>query len=574
MFTSINGLNKWILILAIILPQLSYNQTAIHSSEVVHHPIVAHNGMVATQHHLATEVGLEILKNGGNAVDAAVGIGFALAVVVPRAGNLGGGGFMLVHQADSSITKAINYREMAPAAAHRDMYLNTQGDVDKTFFNQSYHSIGVPGTVAGLVYALDKYGTLPLSELIQPAITLAEKGFSVTNNLAFILHKYQKRLKKCEASKTIFYPKGDFYQLGDTLIQSDLAWSLKQIQKEGAKAFYEGKIGQRIINDIQANGGIMSMEDLNNYSITEEDPVYGTYKGYTIASMPPPSSGGVHLIQILNLLEHFDLHSLGYNSAASIHLMTEAMRLAYADRSEHLGDPKFWPVPVEGICSKEYAQDLVAYIHKEHAHDSDDIKPGNPHAYESEETTHFSVVDKWGNVVSNTYTLNFSLGTGLIAEGTGILLNNEMGDFSAKPGSPNAFGLLGKEANAVEPMKRPLSSMTPTIVFKDDHPFLITGSPGGSRIITTVLQVILNIIDHKMNIAEATHAHRIHHQWYPDLLYHENYFSPDTKLLLEEKGHTLKQRAAMGSAQSILIKKDRLEGASDPRTPDAKTKGY
>ena len=549
-------------------------QSAIYSSESAHHPIVAKDGMVATQHYLATEVGVAILKEGGNAVDAAVGVGFALAVVLPRAGNLGGGGFMLVHNADSAKTTAINYREKAPEAAHRDMYLDAKGAVDSERFNSSYLSVGVPGTVAGMLHALDKYGTLPIEKVIAPAIALAEGGFPITYDLAALLDKYRARLSRTPASADLFYPDSLAYVALDTFVQKDLAWSLQQISDRGHRGFYEGALADRLVSDMVKNGGIITKSDLKNYKVSETEVVSGSYRGYEIASMPPPSSGGVHLIQILNILEEYDLAASGHNSASTIHLMVEAMRRAYADRSEHLGDPAFWDVPTAGLTSKEYATHLRQNINLLRATPSDLIKPGQPQDYESEETTHYSIVDKWGNAVSNTYTLNFSFGTGLVAEGTGILLNNEMGDFSAKPGEANAYGLIGGEANAVQPHKQPLSSMTPTIVLKDGQPVLVTGSPGGSRIITTVLQIIMNVIDHEMNIAEASHASRIHHQWYPDVLFHEKYFNVDTKKLLKVKGHELKQRAAMGSTQSIHIKEGLLFGASDPRRPDARTGGY
>ncbi len=552
-----------------------FSQEPIYAVESIHHPQIAENGMVATQHYEASKVGNAILKAGGNAIDAAVAIGFSLAVVLPRAGNLGGGGFMLVHDGDRKKTTAINYREIAPGKASKDMYLDKKGMVDNKKFNSSYHSIGVPGTVAGLCYALEQYGTMSIDQVIAPAITLAREGFPISHDLASLLERYQERLSSCSETKKIFYKAdGSFYKAGEILKQADLAWSLEQIAKQGAKGFYEGELARRISNDIQSNGGILSTSDLKEYKSEEVDLVKGTYRGYDIYSMPPPSSGGVHIIQMLNILEEYPLGFLGHNSAETIHLMTEAMRLAYADRSEHLGDPNYWDVPIKWICSKKYAAELRKKISTFNANSSDDIKPGKVKDYESEETTHFSVVDKHGNAVSNTYTLNFSFGTGLVAKGTGILLNNEMGDFSAKPGSANAFGLIGGDANAVEPGKRPLSSMTPTMVFKDDKPFLITGSPGGSRIITTVLQIILNVIDHDMNIAEATHAPRIHHQWYPDILYTEKVLNADTKRLLAAKGHIIKTRAAMGSTQTLMIKDNLIFGSSDPRRPDASTMGY
>lgn len=549
-------------------------QNAIYNSVSIHHPVVAENGMVSSQHPIASEVGVDILKKGGNAIDAAVAVGFALAVVLPRAGNLGGGGFMIVYDEKTSGTTAINYREMAPGLAHKDMYLDEEGNVDNDRFNNSYLSIGVPGTVAGLCYALDTYGTMSLKDVIRPAYKLAKKGFPISYDLAVALDKYSPRLKQSTESRETFYKNGVNYKAGDILKQTQLAWSLKQIMKGGQDAFYNGEIAERISTDVQKNGGIISQQDFKNYKIGVSPAVMGTYHGYKIASMPPPSSGGVHLIQILNILENYDLTALGHNTAGSIHLLVEAMRLAYADRSKHMGDPEFWDVPVDGLISKDYAYTLSQLINKDKASVSSDILPGQPADYESEETTHFSVVDKWGNAVSNTYTLNFSFGTGLVAEGTGIILNNEMGDFAAKPGSADAYGLIGGVANAVEPLKRPLSSMTPTIVLKDNKPYIVTGSPGGSRIITTVLQLILNVIDHKMNMAESTHATRIHHQWYPDKLFYENVLNNDTKELLKLKGHTIEQRDAMGSTQSILIDNGLIYGASDPRRPDGTVVGY
>ena len=562
------------LILTLVSAQL-YSQKAIYSSEVLHHPIVAQNGMVATQHTLATEAGLEILKQGGNAIDAAVAVGFSLAVVLPRAGNLGGGGFMIVHDVKSKQTKALNYREMAPASAHRDMYLDSSGHVDNIMLNSEYPASGVPGSVAGMCRALELYGTMSLKEVLTPAIRQAEKGFTVTYDLSRILKIQDSRMRKWPESAKIFYKdNGGFYEVGDLLIQKDLAWSLNQLAEHGPSAFYGGTIGQRIAADMKNNGGLITVEDLKNYRVEEMDAVWGTYRGYDVASMPPPSSGGVHILQMLNILEHFPLGYLGHNTAESLHIMAEAMRIAYADRSEHLGDPNFWDVPVEGIISKEYARAKVKDINRWMATPSDNVKAGSPQDYESNETTHFTVVDQQGNVVVNTYTLNFSFGSGIVAKGTGIILNNEMSDFSAKPGIPNAFGLLGGEANSVQPGKRPLSSMTPAIVFKDGELYFATGSPGGSRIITTVVQMILNVIDHGMNVAEATHAPRIHHQWYPDILYIEKGINYDTQHLLRSRGHDVRYRNAMGSTQTIMMRDGLLFGATDPRRPDGKTMGY
>ena len=531
--------------------------------------------MVSTQEALASQVGLEILRVGGNAIDAAVAIGFTLAVTLPRAGNLGGGGFMLVHNARSGETVAIDYREMAPAAAAGDMYLDDAGEVDNNESRFTYRSVGVPGSVAGLVLALDKFGTLSLADALAPAIELAENGFTVRKDLSESIAGYEKRLKSWPESKRIFFKAdGSSYQPGDKFIQSELAWSLKQIADHGAEAFYEGAIAERIAADMKANGGLITLDDLAAYEAKIRQPVSGTYRGYEIKSMPPPSSGGVHLVQMLNILEDYPIGFLGVNSADTIHLMAEAMKLAYADRSEHLGDPEFWDVPVAGLTSKDYAASLREQIDLKRATPAEQIKPGTPMPFESNETTHFSVIDSQGNMVSNTYTINFGYGTSIVAAGTGILLNNEMDDFSSKPGVPNAYGLVGGEANAIESGKRPLSSMTPTLVLKDGQPFLATGSPGGSRIITTTLQVIMNVIDHEMNIAAATATPRIHHQWLPDELRTERGISPDTLDLLTERGHKIVTKWAMGSTQSIMKTEAGLYGASDPRRPGAKTLGY
>ena len=530
--------------------------------------------MVSSQHYLASEVGVEILEKGGNAVDAAVAVGFSLAVVLPRAGNLGGGGFMLIHLNGDTISRAINYREMAPTNSHQDMFLGPNEEVDNDLFNKSYLSVGIPGTVAGLVYALENYGTMSLKEVIKPAIRLAKKGFPISHDLSRILRKYEDRLKRNPSSKRIFYKNNEYYEPGDILKQKDLAWSLNQISKKGVNAFYKGKIAEKLVKDIRLNGGIITLEDLKKYKVQETQAISGSYRDFQIMSMPPPSSGGVHIVQMLNILEKLGISNYPYGSADYLHLLTETMRLAYADRSEYLGDPSFFDVPLEGLTSKAYANTLARKIKIDTVNISTQIKPGKPVGFESPETTHYSVADQYGNVVSNTYTLNFSFGTGIVAEGTGILLNNEMGDFSAKPGTPNAYGLIGGKANAIEAGKRPLSSMTPTIILKENKPLLVTGSPGGSRIITTVLQIILNVLEQDMNIAEASNAPRIHHQWYPDFLFHEAYVNPDTKKLLEQKGHILKERDAMGSTQSILIKDGWIYGASDPRRPDGRTLGY
>ena len=567
-----------VLVIALLLlgnyPVAARN-TAIISGRDIFHPVFAHQGMVSTQEVTATGIGVDILKKGGNAVDAAVAVGFALAVTLPRAGNIGGGGFMMVHIAESGKTVAIDYREMAPAGATGNMYLDTEGNVDKKRARFSYLSVGVPGTVAGMALALEKYGTMSLAEVMAPAIFLARDGITVTPSMADALHRRQKRLSKHAATARIFlHADGAPLASGEQLVQRDLAQSLTQIAEQGPDAFYRGEIARKIAAAMAAKTGLITMEDLKNYSAVERTPVRGNYRGYDIYSMPPPSSGGVHLVQLLNILEDYPIAFLGHNSADTIHLMTEAMKLAYADRSRYLGDPDFWKVPVAGLTSKAYAAKLREKISLRYATPSKNIKPGDPLPYESNETTHFSIMDSAGNVVSNTYTLNFSFGTGIVPEGTGVLLNNEMDDFSAKPGVPNAFGLVGGEANAIEPGKRPLSSMTPTIVSRDGKAFLATGSPGGSRIITTTLQIIMNVVDHDMNIAAATAASRIHHQWLPDKLRVEVGISDDTLDLLSAMGHEIVVGNVMGSTQTVMRIDQGLLGAADPRRVDALAAGY
>ncbi len=535
----------------------------------IHHPIVGEYGMVASQHRLASEVGAEILAAGGNAVDAAAAVGFSLAVVLPRAGNLGGGGFMMIHLADKKKTVAVDYRERAPAAAHRDLFLDAEGNVDKTKARFSHASAGVPGTVAGLLGAQRKYGKLTIEQILAPAIRQAEEGFIVTHDLSDKLSNYE-RLKKNPATLKAYYkPNGQAYRAGERLYLKDLAWSLRQILEHGEKGFYEGDVADKIVAEMQKHGGLITHQDLADYHVVERLPVRGSYRGYEIASMPPPSSGGIHIVQMLNMLEGFPLKELGAGSAQSIHLLTESMKRAYADRSKYLGDPDYVEIPQAQLLDKAYAEKLVSDFNLEQTTASSEILPGAKIPSESPDTTHYSIVDADGNAVSNTYTLNFSFGSGITVAGTGILLNNEMDDFSSKPGVPNAYGLIGAEANKIEAGKRPLSSMTPTLVFKDGKPALVTGSPGGSRIITTVLQVMVNVLDHGMNVADAVSAPRFHHQWQPDTLFLEPGFSPDTITLLKEKQHQLKTVSTMGSAQSIAIHNGISYGAADPRKPDA-----
>ena len=544
------------------------------SSNDIFHPVYGKNGMVASEQGLATQVGLDILKQGGNAIDAAVAVGFALAVVLPNAGNIGGGGFMVLHDDKTGKDVAIDFREIAPAKASRDMYLDNQGNVidGKSLF--THDASGVPGTVAGMEYALKKWGTMPLSKVLEPAIKLADKGFIVSDVLAQTLKEEKSTLGKWSASKAIFFKNGEPLKSGDLLVQKDLAKSLRLIAKQGAKAFYQGEIATKIAKEMQSHGGTMTLEDLKAYKVVERQPIIGDYRGYKVVTMPPPSSGGVHLIEILNMLEHYPIKEDGVNSAKNIHHMAESMKLAYADRSEYLGDPDFVKIPVTGLTSKAYANERVKTIDDNKARLSSNIKPGKPQPYESDQTTHFSVMDKAGNAVAVTYTLNLNFGSGIVAAGTGILLNNEMDDFSVKPGVPNAFGLVGGTANAIEAKKRPLSSMTPTIVMKNNKPWLVTGSPGGARIITTVLQSVVNTIDHEMNPAEAIITPRVHHQWLPDELRVEAGISPDTIKLLQDKGHKVVTKAPMGRIQIIQADDSGFYGYSDPRNPDGKTLGF
>jgi len=539
-------------------------------------PVVARNGMVASQEKLATRVGVEILKTGGNAVDAAVAVGFALAVTHPQAGNLGGGGFMLVHLAARNETIAIDYRETAPAAATREMFLDERGEADPRKSRDSALGVGVPGTVAGLALAHQKYGSgkFTLAQLLAPAIKLAREGFPVDDELADTLPRAQPRLARWPASAKIFL-KSDGAALGrgDRLVQADLAASLEAIATGGPRAFYQGPIAEKIVASLRQNGGVMALDDLRSYRAVERAAVRGTYRGYDVVSMPPPSSGGVHLVQILNILEGFPLRDLGAGAAATLHLMIEAMKPAYADRAEYLGDPDVVKVPVAGLTSKRYAAQLREAIDPERARPAQSIRAGNP-PHEGDNTTHFSVIDRDGNAVANTYTLNFFYGLGLVADDTGILLNNELDDFAAKPNAPNVFGLVGGAANAPGPGKRPLSSMAPAIVLRDGRVALVTGTHGGSRIITTVLQVLLNVIDHDMNIAEAVAAPRIHHQWLPDEVVAERGLSPDTMRLLEARGHRIVVGRTFGSANSILVTPDGLTGAADPRQRGTLADGY
>ena len=561
--------------LVVVRPGIAYaddvTNPAIFSYPSRSHPVVDDLGMVVAQERIAARIGAEILAEGGNAVDAAAAVGFALAVTLPRAGNIGGGGFMLIYLADEGRTVAVDYREMAPAAATRDMFLDDDGNADPVASRFTRLAAGVPGTVRGLNHVVEHYGTMPLRRLVEPAARLAADGVVLSADFAGSLVRARSRFERDPESLRVFFkPDGSAYEPGEVLRQPDLAWSLGEIAKRGPDAFYKGRIASRIVDDMQRNGGLITRADLAAYEVIEREPVTGTFRGYEIVSMPPPSSGGVHVIQMLNTLEQFPLAEWGHGSARTIHVMTEAMRTAYADRSKHLGDPDFVDVPVDWLTSAEYARQTATAIPMDSARTSAEVAPGAEPRYESPDTTHYSVADGDGNLVANTYTINFSYGSGITVPGTGMLLNNEMDDFSAKPGTPNAFGLLGGEANAVEPAKRPLSSMTPTLVLKDGKPLLATGSPGGSLIINTVLHQIINLIEFSMNASDAVAAPRFHHQWLPDVLVVERGFSPDTLVELGQMGHSISPaRFTMGSLQSIVIEGGQYHGAADPRRPDA-----
>jgi len=562
------------LILLLVILQASFFATPVSAQGIVayramHHPLYSTTGMVTAQHLSAAEIGSQVLAEGGTAVDAAVAVGFALAVTLPRAGNIGGGGFMLVYDAESDTTTAIDYREMAPLGATRDMFLDADGNADPDISRSSHKASAVPGTVSGLYFAHQKFGKLPWQRLVQPAIDLARDGIVVSNDLATQLRNRKERNCRNEATCGYFYKAGgEPYSMGERFVQSDLANTLQLIAEQGPDAFYKGAIAEKIVAEMQAGGGLIDMESLAAFEPVVRDALRGNYRGYEIVTMPPPSSGGVHVLQMLNVLSHFPIAQMGSGSADEAHVLAEVMRLAYADRSKHLGDPDFYDVPADWLTSTSYASELAQSIDMKWARPSADVAPGVVPPHESEETTHYSVMDFEGNVVANTYTLNTSYGSGISVPGAGFLLNNEMEDFVSKPGVPNVYGLLGGEANAVEALKRPLSSMTPVIVFADGEPWFATGSPGGSRIITTVLQMIVNVIDHGMNIADASHRSRVHHQWFPDRLQVESGMSPDTISLLEARGHKVVQVHSMYcSLQTVAFRDGMFRGASDPRRP-------
>ncbi len=532
-------------------------------------PAYGKAGMVVSPEALAGEIGLAILKEGGNAVDAAVATGFALAVTLPRAGNIGGGGFMLIHLAETNEQVFVDYRETAPAAATRDMFLKEDGSVDQSKAYFSHQAAGVPGTVAGLIHAQERFGKLTLKQVIQPAIDLAEKGFATPLALHMSLNARAERLAENAEAKRIYLQGGEAAPAPGTLLtQSDLASTLKRIRDKGADGFYKGETAELIAGDMAANGGLITTEDLAGYRALERPPVRGTFRDFEIVSVAPPSSGGVHVLQMLNILEPYPLESYGHNSAAYLHRVIESMKLAYADRSRYMGDPDQTVIPTKALISKEYGAERRKLIDAERAKTAEEIGPGNPVPTESPDTTHYSVADAEGNVVANTYTLNFSFGSHIVVPGTGILLNNEMDDFAAKAGDANAYGLVQGEANTIAPGRRPLSSMTPTIVFKDGQPWLAAGSPGGSLIITTVLQTLLNAMVFDMNIAAAVAAPRVHNQWMPDRTLVEPGISLDTQRILEDWGHSLSPtRRTIGRSNSLIIDEGWMQGFADMRRP-------
>ena len=540
------------------------------SEKVWAETVFSKKGVVASRSSLASAVGAKIMEQGGNAIDAAVASGFALAVTYPSAGNLGGGGFMVIRLADGQIITN-DHREKAPLSATKDMYLDGNKEIIKGLSTRSHLASGVPGTVAGLIDVLEKFGTMPLAKVIQPAIDLAKDGFILPEDIARQLESRTKDFSPYRASMEVFTKAGEPYKSGELFLQTDLSRTLMRIRQSGKKGFYEGETAELIVEEMKRGGGLISKEDLLAYESVWREPIWGTYRGFEIASMPPPSSGGVLLVQMLNMLENFDIAGLGFGAPETAHAMIEAQRRAYADRSEYLGDSDFYPVPIEKLIDKDYAKERFNDFEVGKAGFSEATGPGLL-AEESLETAHLSIIDDLGNAVAYTTTLNLSYGSKIVVDGAGFLLNNEMDDFSAKENEPNWFGLVGRKANAIEPEKRMLSSMTPTIVLKDGEPFLVTGSPGGSTIITTTLQVILNVIDHGMNLSDAVASPRFHHQWRPDRVIHEETaFTTQTKNELLQMGHRNVNihpgyyGGGIGDANSVMKLPDGFIGVSDPR---------
>ena len=547
-------------------------EAAIFNSKAIVHPEVGKNGMVVSQHYLATNAGHSILAEGGNAYDASIAVAFALAVVLPRAGNIGGGGFMVMFDEASHESFSIDYREMAPEAATKNMFLSSDGSVDKKRATQGILSIGVPGTVYGMWEVHKKFGSLPWSRLLAPAIELAEDGFLISPFMADALNERYEKLAKYKNFKSIFYSNYPV-KMHQRLKQPSLANTLKTISINGVKGFYEGEVASKIDTFMKENGGLITKKDLKNYRPIWRETLRGNFNEHEIVTMGPPSSGGVHIIQMLNILENYDLIKMRHNSPTYTALLIESMKYAYADRSKYLGDPEFFDVPVQSLISKEYAKKIYKKIKLNSITPSEKILPGSELEHESLDTTHFSVTDKNGNIVSNTYTLNSGFGSGVVIDGTGILMNNEMDDFVSAPGVPNQFGLIGGEANKIEPFKRPLSSMTPTIILKDGKPVYATGSPGGSRIITTVLQFLLNTLVFKMEISDATVVPRIHHQWKPDVLMLETGFDIQHAAKIESLGQKIYLSGPGTALESIEIKNDLFYGFGDTRRPDSSAKG-
>ena len=530
---------------------------------------IAQKAMVVSAHPLATKVGIEVLKRGGNAVDAAIAVQFALAVVFPGAGNIGGGGFLLIREKDGKIA-SIDFREKAPAAARADMFLGETGEVIDKLSTRGHLAAGVPGSVAGMAEAHKRYGTLSWKELLQPAIELALNGFELTEKEAADLNSVQEDLKKYNTVLPENLMK-DEWKKGDIIYYKDLGHTLERIRDNGRDGFYKGKTADDIVAEMQRGNGLITHDDLENYEAVWRDPITGWYKDYKIISMAPPSSGGIALLQLLKSVEPYPIKNWGHNTSKTVHLMTEAERRVYADRAQHLGDPDFFKVPLKQLISDQYNDDRMSTFNPEKATPSAEVSAGLIQAYtESEETTHFSIVDPFGNAVALTTTINGWYGNTVVVAGSGFFLNNEMDDFSAKPGTPNMFGVIGGEANKIEPGKRMLSSMTPTIVEKDDQLLMIVGTPGGSTIITSVFQVILNVLEHGMSMQEAVNAKRFHSQWLPDLITaEENAFDEATTKSLEVLGHTFRYRRGIGRVDAILVLKDgRYEGGADPRGDD------
>ena len=542
------------------------------NKESITHPVVGLEGMVVTQHYLASEVGEAILNKGGNAYDATIAVAFALAVVLPRAGNIGGGGFTVLYNSSDESFQSLDYREKAPLAASKNMYLDINGEVISNLSTLGYKAIAVPGTVDGMWELHKRYGSMDWKELILPSIKLAKEGFKVSPLMADTLNRNYKSLSKFTETKKIFFQENPV-KFNSLLIQKDLAKTLEKISNNGRNGFYKGDVARKIVADMKRNDGLITLDDLENYKSKWRKPLIRKYKNFEVITMPPPSSGGLHLIQMLNILENFNLKSMKHNSPSYVLLLNEVMKYAYADRSQYLGDPDYVDVPVNKLISKGYAESISKKITIDRVTQSDDIKAGMYIDLESDETTHFSIADKYGNLVSTTYTLNSSFGSKVVIAKTGILMNNEMDDFSSAPGVPNQFGLLGGKFNEIQPSKRPLSSMTPTIVFKNNSPFLVIGTPGGSRIITAVLQNFLNIAEFDMNLADSINRPRVHQQWYPDLLFLEKGFDELHAEKITELGQEVYFMNPGTALESIMIKNNYFYGYGDTRRPDSKAIG-